>query len=87
MAVARYYLDIHDGEQFVRDDEGSEFDNLDAAVQGSVRSAAEIGTNLLAKGNTNDVVIEIRDERNQRVCTVRASMKIEWHDPPQAPHP
>jgi hypothetical protein len=79
--VARYYLDIHDGEQFVRDDEGSEFDSLDAAVQGVARSAAEIGTSRLAKGDTRDVIIEVRDQQDQRVVTVTASMKIEWHDP------
>ena len=79
--MARYYLDIHDGEQFVRDDEGSEFDSLDAAVQGVARSAAEIGTSRLAKGDTRDVIIEVRDQQDQRVVTVTASMKIEWHDP------
>jgi hypothetical protein len=79
--VARYYLDIHDGEQLGRDDEGSEFDSLDAAVQGVARSAAEIGTSRLAKGDTRDVIIEVRDQQDQRVVTVTASMKIEWHDP------
>jgi hypothetical protein len=79
--VARYYLDIHDGEQLVRDDEGSEFDSLDAAVQGVARSAAEIGTSRLAKGDTRDVIIEVRDQQDQRVVTVTASMTIEWHDP------
>jgi hypothetical protein len=79
--VARYYIDIHDGEQLVRDDEGSEFDSLDAAVQGAARSAAEIGTSRLAKGDTSDVIIEVRDQQDQRVVTVTASMKIEWYDP------
>jgi hypothetical protein len=48
--VARYYFDIHDGAQSVRDDDGAEFDSLDAAVQAATRSAAEIGTNRLGKG-------------------------------------
>ncbi|MCC2652365.1 MAG: hypothetical protein K0R61_249 [Microvirga sp.] len=48
--MARYYFDIHDGPQSVRDDEGTEFDSLDAAVQAATRSAAEIGTNRLGKG-------------------------------------
>ncbi len=77
--MARYYLDIRDGEELLRDDEGSEFDSLDAAVRGATRSAAEIGTNRLAKGDTSDVVIQVRDERNQRVCTVTASMKVDRH--------
>jgi hypothetical protein len=86
--VARYYLDIHDGEQLVRDEEGSAFDSLDAAVHGAARSAAEIGTSRLAKGDTSDVVIEVRDEQNQRVGTVTASMVIKQHVlRPQEPHP
>jgi hypothetical protein len=79
--VARYYFDIQNGKPPVRDDEGAEFDSLDAAVQAAARSAAEIGTSRLAKGDTSDVVIEVRDEQNQRVCTVTASMRIDRHGP------
>ena len=44
-AVAHYFFDVQDGKPHVRDDDGAEFDNLDAAVQAAARSAAEIGTN------------------------------------------
>ena len=74
-----YYFDILNGTDSVHDDEGTEFDSLDAAVHAATRSAAEIGTNRLAKGDTSDVVIQVRDERNQRVCTVTASMKVDRH--------
>ena len=88
IAVARYYFDIHDGAQSVRDDEGSDFDSLDAAVQAAARSAAEIETGRLARGIPAMLSIEVRDERSQRICTVRASMEIEWHVPrSQGPHP
>ncbi len=80
--MARYYFDVYNGADLQRDDEGSEFDGLDAAVQGAARSAAEIGQGRLARGDTSDVVIEVRDERGQRVFTVTASMKIDWHAPP-----
>jgi hypothetical protein len=79
--MAHYYLDVHDGEQLVRDDEGFEFDSPGAAVRAAARSATEIGTSKLAKGDTSDVVIQVRDEQDQRVVTVTASMTIEWHDP------
>jgi hypothetical protein len=62
------------------DDEGSEFDSLEAAVQGAARSAAEIGTGRLVKGDTSDVIIEVQDECGQRAFTVTASMKIDLHD-------
>jgi hypothetical protein len=85
--LARYYFDVHDGANISRDDDGTEFESLNAAVQGAARSAAEIGTGRLATGVTSDVVIEVRDERGQQVCTVTASMKIDWHVPqPQPPH-
>ena len=78
--MARYYFDVHTGPSLLRDDEGAEFDSLDAAIRGAARSAAEIGTGRLARGDLSDVVIEIRDEHDQRVVTVTASMKIERHD-------
>ena len=85
--MARYFFDVQDGKPHVRDDDGAEFDNLDAAVQAAARSAAEIGTNRLAKGDRSDVILVVRDERNQRVCTLTASMKIERHDlSHQGPH-
>jgi hypothetical protein len=80
--VARYYFDVQNGKPLVRDDEGAEFDSLEAAVHAAARSAAEIGTSRLARGDTSDVVIEVRDEQNQRVCTVTASMRIDWYVPP-----
>ena len=85
--MTRYYFDVQNGKRLVPDDDGAEFDNLEAAVQAAARSAAEIGTNRLAKGDTSDVVLVVRDERNQRVCTLTASMKIERHDlSHQGPH-
>jgi hypothetical protein len=86
-AMARYYFDVHNGKMPVRDDEGAEFDSLHAAVQATARSVAEIGTSRLARRDTSDVVIEVRDEQNQKVCTVTASMRIERHgSSDQGPH-
>lgn len=70
---------VHDGTLLVRDDEGTEFESLDAALRGGILTAGEIGRNKLAKGETSDIVIQVRDEHNQRVCTVTASMKIKRH--------
>ena len=78
--MARYYFDIRHGTDLLRDEEGAEFESLDAAIRGVARSAAEIGTGRLARGDLSDVVIEIRDEHDQRVITVTASMKVDRHD-------
>jgi hypothetical protein len=87
IAMPRFYFDVREGTRFVPDDEGLKFDSPDAAVHAATRSTTEIGTGRLAKGDTRDVVIEVRAEQSGQVCTVTTSMRIEWHDPsPQAPH-
>ncbi len=79
--MPRYYFDVHNGENILRDDDGTEFDSLDAAVRGG---------DTLGGGDWNEPAGErqyqrcghrVRDERGQRVCTVTASMKIDWHAP------
>jgi hypothetical protein len=63
----------------VHDDDGSEFASVDAAIQRAITSAGEIGRNLLAKGKISDIVVKVRDERNQSVCTITASMTVDRH--------
>jgi len=84
--MALYYFDIGRGTDFIQDDEGSDFATPEAAAQGAARSAAETGTGRLAKSDFSDVVIEVRDERSQRLRTVTASMRIDWQAPKPQPH-
>ena len=65
----------------VRDDAGSAFDSLDEALQGATPTAAEIGTGRRAKGYVSDVAVEVRNEREQRLVAVTASIRIDRHDP------
>lgn len=77
--MARYFFDVHDGTDFQRDDEAIEIDGDDAAVQAAARSAAEIGTARLARGDTQDAIVKVRDRHGRRICTVTASMQIDRH--------
>ncbi|WP_376771024.1 DUF6894 family protein [Microvirga soli] len=74
------------GTDLIRDDEGSEFASQEAGAQGTARATAEIGAGRLAKCDFSDVVVKVRDERNQRLSTVTASMKVDWHTPRPQPH-
>jgi hypothetical protein len=77
--VPRFYIDVWQNGEVISDDDGYDFESLDAAVHAGARSAAEIGTSRLVRGDTSDVVIQVRDELSQQVCTVTASMKIDQH--------
>jgi hypothetical protein len=49
--VPRFYFDVREGMRFVPDTVGLEFDNLDAAERAAAETAAEIGRELLPKGD------------------------------------
>src|SRR3712207_1425051 len=83
---ARFYFDIREGARFVPDNEGLEFEGLDAAEREAAIAAAEIGRDRLPKGDACEVVIEVRNEHGQHVPTVTVSMQVERvHPPPLAP--
>ena len=83
--MPRFYFDVREGEKFIPDEDGLEFDSLDAAEHEAARAAAEIGRDRLPKGDVREVTVEIRNEHRQRVLTVTVSMEIHRVDP--APEP
>jgi hypothetical protein len=76
---------VREGAKFIPDEEGLEFDNLDAAEYEASRAATEMGRDRLPKGDAREVTVELRNEHRQRVLTVKVSMEIDRVDP--APEP
>ncbi len=83
--MPRFYFDVREGTQFIPDDEGLEFDSLDAAEHEAARTAAEIGRDRLPKGDAREVTVELKNEYRQRVLTVTVSMEIHRVDPEPLP--
>ena len=82
--MPRFYFDVREGAQFIPDDEGLEFDSLDAAEYEAARTAAEIGRDRLPKGDTRAVTVEVRNEQGHRVLIVNLSMEVDRVEPPPA---
>jgi hypothetical protein len=82
--MSRYYFDMREGARFVPDEVGL---NLDAAERAAAETAAEIGRELLPKGDAREVTVEVRNEHRQRVLTVTASLEIHRVDPAPQPPP
>jgi hypothetical protein len=83
--MPRFYFDVREGGRFAPDEEGADFDSLDAAEHEAVCAAAEIGRDRLPKGDSREVTIEVRNEHRQRVLTITVSMQIERVEPPLLP--
>jgi hypothetical protein len=84
-AVPRFYFDVREGTSFTSDEEGLEFDNLDAAERMAAEAAAEIGRDRLPKGEAREITVELRNEHRQRVLTVKVSMEVDRVEPPPQP--
>ena len=83
--MSRFYFDVREGASFIPDEEGLEFDSLDAAEQEAATAAAEIGRDRLPTGDSREIPVEVRNEHRQRVLTVKVSMEIDRVEPPPQP--
>ena len=85
--MAKYYFDLREDGQFMADDEGQDFPDLDAAEHEAAQVAAEISRNKLPKGEAREIVIELRNEHGQRVLTATVALAIVRVAPTPDPPP
>jgi hypothetical protein len=86
VAVPRFYFDVRAGERLLPDEEGVEFESLDAAEREAAEATAEIGPDRLLKDDAREVTVEVRNEHRQRVLTVTVAIEVRRVDPePQPP--
>lgn len=83
--MPRFYFDVREGTRFVPDEEGLEFNSLDAAEREAAQAAAEIGRDRLPTGDAREITVELKNEHRQRVLTVTVSMEIHRVDPEPLP--
>jgi hypothetical protein len=79
--MPHFYFDVRDGGSFTSDDEGREFDSLDAAELAAAEAAAEIGRDRLPMSDVRKVTVEMRDEHRQLVGTVMLLIEVHRIDP------
>ncbi|SCY66622.1 DUF6894 family protein [Microvirga guangxiensis] len=83
--MPRFYFDVREGARFIPDEEGLEFDGLDAAEHEAACTAAEIGRDRLPTGDAREITVEVRNEHRQRVLTITVSMQVDRVEPPPQP--
>ena len=76
-AMQRYYFDCRDGEAFIPDEEGLEFDGIEAARDEATRTLAEMAKEALPGVGRREFEIEVRDDARQPV--LRTALVIEVH--------
>ncbi len=74
--MPRYYFDHRDGDHFVRDDEGLEFDGIEAARDEAARSLGEHARDVLPGALRRLLTVEVRDETNEPVLEARLVFEV-----------
>jgi len=85
--MSRYYFDVREGTLFAPDEEGLEFESLDAAEYEAACTAAEIGRDRLPGRDAREITLEVSNEHRQRVLTVTVSIRIDRVEPAPAASP
>jgi hypothetical protein len=75
--VPRYFIDLHDGANLVRDREGFDFPDLTAARAQAVRMMTRIAQGLADPQERQDYVIAVRDAEGAIRLRLRLSYDIE----------
>lgn len=75
--MPRYFIDLHDGANLVRDREGFDFPDLTAARAQAVRMMTRIAQGLADPQERQDYVIAVRDAEGAIRLRLRLSYDIE----------
>ena len=73
--MPRYFFDSHDGDDFIRDEEGLELDGLEAARDEATAALGGIAKDALPRSSRRELSIEVRDESDRQI--MRASLWFE----------
>lgn len=62
VAMKKYYFDIRDGSQSIRDDEGAELPNIESARREATTTLSEIARECVRGGRQHRMAVEVRDD-------------------------
>ena len=77
--MKRYYFDVHDGRQFIRDDEGVELPDIESARQEATAALSEITREWAIGRPQHRMAVEVRDDRGP-ILEASFSFVIEQRD-------
>ncbi|MGE7156851.1 DUF6894 family protein [Methylorubrum rhodesianum] len=72
--MPRYFLDFLDGEMWLKDEEGQEYESLQAARDAAIAALPDIGREAPPSDGRRDFVAYVRDESGAQLCTVRLNL-------------
>ncbi|GJD59112.1 DUF6894 family protein [Methylobacterium dankookense] len=85
--MPRYFLDFLDGEMWLKDEEGQEYPDLQAARDAAIAALPDVGREAPPADGRRAFVAYVRDEGGARLCTVRLDLAAECDPESEGSHP
>lgn len=77
--MPRFFIDFEDGALRLVDDEGQDFDSLQAARDAAIAALPDIGREVPPSDGQRRFMAYVRDEHGTLVCRVSLHMEAECH--------
>lgn len=74
--MTRYFFDLRDGERLVPDQDGLEFDDIDAVKSQAVKTLAEVVKDALPDGTHRQIAILVREGADAPLLTAEISFSL-----------
>lgn len=73
--MPRYFFDAHDGDKFIRDEDGLEFDGIAQARDEATNGLADLARDAIPGALRRELAVDVRDEADRQL--IRASLWFE----------
>ena len=76
--MPRFYIDTSDQERFVRDQEGYEFADVQAAKNAAVDALPDMARDELPDGDNRTFTAVVRDDKDRTLVQATMSFSVTW---------
>jgi hypothetical protein len=74
--MPRFYFDVRDGDRFIRDEDGLDYSNIEAARDAATVALAEMAKDALPRAERHHIAIEVRDGAKQPLLIAGLTFEI-----------
>ncbi|UZK64647.1 DUF6894 family protein [Sphingomonas sp. M1-B02] len=79
LILPHYFFDTRDNDVSIRDDEGMELPDVQAAAKAAARSLVELAQEVLPGVNEHCLGVDVRDDQDRDVLTTELTYKAVFH--------
>ena len=75
--MPRFYFDVHKPHEFLQDEDGGDFPDVQAAEREAIANALTVAGSLFPNRLADEVTIHMRDRNKQRIFSIALTMRAE----------